>query len=788
MQLGEKWLRSWVNPDLSIESICDQLTNLGLEVDDVIENKPSFSGVLVGEIKQVKQHPNADRLTICEVDGGNGLVDVVCGAPNVRVGMKAPFAPPGAQLAGVGKIKATKLRGTLSNGMLCSSDELGISDDHSGIMDLDDTLAIGTQLTELFELEDRSIVFDLTPNRGDCFCLRGVARELAVINEFDFADYEQNTIPSSCDSRVEIELHDPMGCPRYLGRVIENVNLANPTPPLIVSRLTHAGLRSINPIVDVLNYVMLELGQPMHAFDLDHVAQGIGVRRARNGEKLVLLDSEEIELDEDVLLITSADKPVAVAGVVGGLASGVTENTTSVLLECAYFSPSAIFGTARKYGLNTDAATRYERGVDFQLQHRAMERATELLLEITGGSAGPVCEAEDTAELPSNVTVELSKRRLAQAIGETIPDATVVNIFARLGLQPKTTADGWTVTQPSHRFDIAIEEDLVEEVCRVYGYDRVVTRVPHTDLELRQASSRAGDAADLRAALVRLGYYEVVTYSFIDHAQNARYAPAQTYPTLQNPMSADRSVMRGSLVPGLLSVLKHNVARQIESVRVFEFGQCFNELSEGLNQEHRIAGVSTGKRYPESWSNDDSDVDFYDVKGDVHQLLPAMSARLERSTREFLHPGQSAEVILGNKPVGFYGRLHPDLEKELDCSSPVVVFELKAEVLRSVTVPQYSPVSAYPSVRRDLALLVDEKLDAFAIENVARESLGDLLVEFTVFDVYQGDGVAEGKKSLGVGMRLQEQHKTLDLEEANSHIERLINTLGSKLGVQLRDA
>lgn len=787
MQIGEKWLRSWIDPPVSHDTLSEQLTNLGLEVAELNEIKPQFTGVVVGEISDVQSHPTADRLSVCRVSAGTEDHQVVCGAPNVYAGMKVPYARIGAILPGGTAIREMEIRGQLSEGMLCSPKELGLSDDHSGILDLESSIAVGTDLAQLFELTDRTFVFDLTPNRGDCFSLRGIARELAVVNEMDFVEPKQSHVPSTCDTRVDIELKDPAGCPLYLGRVVRDVDLSKPTPTLIVKRLENSGLRAINPVVDVLNFVMLELGQPMHAFDLDHVSDGIVVRRARAGEKLILLDGEEITFDEQVLLITSGDRPVAIAGVIGGLVSGVTENTTRVLLECAYFPPSAIFGTARNFGMHTDASTRYERGVDYQLQHRAIERATELLLDAVGGEAGPVVEASDTNYIPIPDSFAISQEKLTQAIGESLPETTVTGIFERLGLQPTRTSDGWRVTQPSHRYDIEIEEDLVEEVCRVYGYDNIATCIPHTDLELRQAKSKRGDASDLRSRLASLGYYEVISYSFVDQDDNARFAPAQSYPVLQNPISSDRGVMRGSLLPGLLSMLDHNIARQADSIRIFEHGQCFNETSEGLEQEYFVGGIASGNRHPESWSHGAELLDFYDVKGDLEQLLPQQSIRFDRSKRDFLHPGQSAEIFVNDVHAGFIGRLHPELESRTASATPVFVFQCRSSALETVDVPQYTHVSAFPSINRDLALIVDASLESSHIETIVRDVVGDLLVKFTIFDVYQGEGIDENKKSIGIGLKLQDRNKTLQVEEANSQLDRVIDALSSKLGAQLRD-
>ena len=786
MRIPETWLREWVDPPVDLDQLCDQLTNLGLEVDAVEAIGGDFTDVVVGEIVSVDNHPQSEHLSVCTVTTGDEERQVICGAPNVRKGMKSAFARVGATLPNDVLVKRRAFQGIESHGMLCSASELSVGEDTTGLLELPSNATLGLPLDEILDINDNCIEIDLTPNRGDCFSIRGVAREVALVNEIPFKEPEvSSSVPSSAN-RLSIELEAPEGCPVYLGQVIGNVDVNAPVPFWLTRRLNTSGIRSVNAIVDILNYVMVEWGQPMHAFDLEAVRGGISVRRAHAREKLTLLDGTEAEMDEEVLLITSRDRPVAIAGVIGGLNSGVSESTQSVLLECAFFAPEAIIGTARKFGLQTDASTRYERGVDYELQETALQRATSLILEIAGGSAGPVIEARSQEHLPKRNKVSITKNRLAALIGEDIPNGSVEGIFQRLGFEPKESADSWKCRSPSHRFDIAIEEDLVEEVCRVYGYDNIATKMPNATLTLKPVASVRGDSNDLRTRLRSLGFHEAVTYSFIERERNTIFAGSSEPPVLQNPMSIEREVMRWSLLPGLLDVVSYNIARQHDHVRVFEYGQCFGSSDSTTFHRERVAGVAWGLRQPEGWSNRSESVDFFDLKGTVEQLLPVGEVEWKESNEPWLEYGNSADILIDGKILGSFGRLESKTQELFGIDGPTYVFELEASLLRDAHPRTAQTISTLPSVRRDLALVLDEAISLGQIEQEVSDELGILLTEFTVFDVFRSEKLGRNKKSLAIGMTLQDANRTLVDSEANDRIDALVQRLRERFGAQLR--
>ncbi|MXW53510.1 MAG: phenylalanine--tRNA ligase subunit beta [Gammaproteobacteria bacterium] len=786
MRIPESWLREWVDPPVSLDQLCDQLTNLGLEVDAVEAIGGDFTDVVVGAITSVEIHPQSDHLTVCSVSTGDEEHQVVCGAPNVRVGMKSAFARINAALPNEIRVKRRAFQGVESNGMLCSASELGVGEDATGILELPSTATLGLPLADTHNIEDNCIEIDLTPNRGDCFSIRGVAREVAVVNELPVREPEVSQSVNSSTKQVPIELEAPEGCPVYLGQIIENLDVNAQVPFWLTRRLNACGIRSVNAIVDILNYVMVEWGQPMHAFDLEAVSCGIGVRRARAQEKLTLLDGTEAKLDEEVLLITSGDRPVAIAGVIGGLDSGVSDGTQSVLLECAFFVPDAVVGTARKYGLQTDASTRYERGVDYELQETALQRATSLILEIAGGSAGDVIEARSQEHIPTPITVSIAKNRLSALIGEEIPDTSVQGIFRRLGFDPSESAESWTCRSPAHRFDISIEEDLVEEVCRVYGYDNVATKMPNATLALEPVANARGDSSDLRTKLKSLGYHEAVTYSFIEREKNAEFAGSNESLVLQNPMSIEREVMRWSLLPGLLDVVSYNIARQHDHVRVYEYGQCFGYSDSKTLHRERLAGVAWGLRQPEGWGNQSELVDFFDLKGNIEHLLPVGEVEWKESNVPWLEYGNGADIFVDGKKLGSFGLLESKTQEVFEIEGSTYVFELEANLLLDTETKTARAISTYPSVRRDLALVLDESISVGRIEQEVSNELGELLVEFTVFDVFRSEKLGRNKKSLAIGMTLQDTRRTLVDTEANDQIDAVVLRLKEQFGAQLR--
>ncbi|MFU8816972.1 MAG: phenylalanine--tRNA ligase subunit beta [Pseudomonadales bacterium] len=794
MKFSEAWVREWVDPPVARDELFHQLTMAGLEVEGFEPVAAGFSGVVVGEIVALARHPDADKLSVCEVSDGEQHFQVVCGAPNVRVGLKSAFARVGAVLPGDFKISKAKLRGVESAGMLCSASELGLSDDHEGILELPDALQPGTDLRTALALDDVSVELNLTPNRGDCLSVRGLAREVGVLNSLAVRPPASAAVPPAIDATFPVALQAPEGCPRYLGRVIRGVDIGRGTPVWLKEKLRRCGVRSIDPVVDVTNFVMLELGQPMHAFDLERLQGGIVVRLAQPGEKLRLLDGQEVALDAETLLIAHEAGPLAIAGVMGGESSGVGPATRDVFLECAFFAPLAVAGTARRYGLHTDASQRYERGVDFELQSQAMERATQLLLDIVGGEPGPAVEAVAPEHLPGKRQVRVRERRLQALLGVAIDTAEVDEALTRLDFalveRLETSAEGvcWVIEAPSHRFDIEREADLVEEVCRIYGYNRIPARRPVTDLALRQVPLDRASEADLKRQLAALGFQEAVTYSFVEPRLQDLLDPGVEALRLANPMSSEQSVMRTCMLPGLVEALRVNLSRQQERVRLFETGLCFRPGA-SLQQELMLAAVCCGARMPLNWAQPAEPLDFFDMKGVVERLFDWAGHGAVSFTPlqdPVLHPGQAASICVAGESMGRLGRLHPEIEATLDISKPVYLFEIKGQTILARGPRSHRGISRYPSVRRDLALVVAREVPAAAVEAVIRSTLGEVLVDLRLFDVYQGKGIDSNKKSLAVGLTLQDASATLTEDRISRYTQDAVAALQSAVGARLR--
>lgn len=795
MIFSEQWIREWVSPSLTTQQLMDQLTMAGLEVDGFSAVAGKFSGVVVGEVTSVISHPDADKLRICEVSDGTATVQVVCGASNVRVGLRAPFARVGAELhsatdASVLKIKQARLRGVESNGMLCSAQELGLAESADGLLELPSDAPVGECIREYLHLEDVSVELDLTPNRGDCLGIAGLAREIGALNGLVPQTPEIPVIPPAISDTFEVRVLAPDQCPRYLGRVVRGVDATVESPLWLKETLRRCGMRSIDPVVDVTNYVLLELGQPMHAFDLSVLKDGIAVRMAHEGEKLVLLDGKEVSLSEDILVIADGQGPLAMAGVMGGLSSGVSKSTKDVFLECAYFAPLAMAGRARRYGLHTDASHRYERGVDYKIQALAMERATGLLIEIVGGQPGPV--AERLGNLPDAAVIELRLEKVTRILGLTIPSSQIQGILTMLGMEVLKHSDELIVVKvPSFRFDISLDVDLIEEIARVYGYNRLPRTRPLTRMSLGERTETKSGVSGFKDRLIALGYQEVVTYSFVEPGLMQRVN--STYPAiaLQNPISSDMSVMRTSLWPGLLNVLKHNVNRQHERVRIFEMGQVFLKAGERTNYPAYFSGLIYGPLNPEIWSHTKKQLDFFDIKGDVETLLDFSknqnSFRFVPSQHQALHRGQCAALELNGVCIGMVGALDPSLQRELGINSRVYLFELNIESLQRAEIPKIKELSRYPEVNRDLAIVVDVEVSAAQILDNVRESAGDSLVNLRIFDVYQGDAVEKTKKSIALGLTLQHPSRTLSEDDINEIINRCVKGLDAKFNAKLRN-
>ncbi|PEQ17747.1 phenylalanine--tRNA ligase subunit beta [Piscirickettsia salmonis] len=793
MQLSEQWLRTWVNPEVSTAVLADQLSMAGLEVDGMTAVAAEFSQVIVAEITHCEQHPDADRLRVCQVNTGTETVQIVCGAPNARVGIKVALAQIGAVLPPLAedkpfKIKKSKLRGVESEGMLCSARELELADEHEGIIELAIDAPVGMDLREYLSLNDVSIDVDLTPNRGDCLSIAGIAREVSVLNRTALTPVHVELIAPVHDERIDIELNAGEDCPRYIGRIIKEVNVHTKAPLWLTERLRRSGIRSISLPVDVTNYVMLELGQPMHAFDLNTVKGGIEVRRACPGETLVLLDGTEISLTPDVLVIADDAKPLAMAGIMGGESSGVSDDTQDLFLESAFFAPTAIAGRARRYGLHTDSSHRFERGVDPELARVAIERATQLIIDIASGKPGPCLEAEKPEYLPTPVKLILRQPRIAKILGVSIADDEVEDILVHLGMTVERIAGGWQVSVPSFRFDMEREEDLIEEIARIHGYDHIPLHAPKRPATVPVNSEQKLTVAQLSQVLVNRGYSEAMNYSFLDEKLQTLVCPKDEFLRLANPLSEELAIMRTSLLPGLLKSLLHNQKRQQERVRLFEVGTCFR-LVEGKKQERqRIAGVIAGAVLPLHWSGETA-ADFYDLKGDVEALLALTQAETMFKSAEHsaLHPGQSAQVKVNGRCAGVIGALHPHLAQKLNVKGKAFLFELDLQAISSATLPKAKSLSRYPSIKRDLALLVDEAISAADLTTAVSDVVPEQLQDVRIFDIYQGEGIQEGKKSVALSLILQDLSRTLTEEDVAALIEKVKNTLMTTFGAVLRE-
>jgi len=794
MKFSEKWLREWVNPSVSTDELSEQLSMAGLEVDGVEAVAGEFSGVVVGEVVECGQHPDADKLQVTKINvGADELLDIVCGAPNCRQGLKVAVAKVGAVLPGNFKIKKAKLRGQPSFGMLCSFSELGISDDHDGILELPADAPIGQDIRDYLQLDDVTIEVDLTPNRADCLGIKGLAREVGVLNQTTVNQLQIPAVTEKITDSRNIQLLAPEACPRYLGRVIQNINLDAVTPLWMVEKLRRSGVRSIDPVVDITNFVLLELGHPMHAFDNNKLEGDVVVRFAEQDEKLILLDGNEVTLQDNTLVIADSKKALAMAGIFGGLDSGVTKQSKDIFLESAFFAPEAIMGKARQYGLHTDASHRYERGVDPQLQQMAMQRATQLLLDIVGGEAGPVVEAIDTASIPKDRSVMLRHSRLSKVVGIEIAAETVTDIFKRLGFSVSFENQVWQISVPPYRFDISIEEDLIEEVARVYGYNQIPNIAPVASLKMSQHQEQKVQLNQLKNTLVESDYQEAITYSFVDPKIQSLLFPQMQGLQLPHPISSEMSTMRVSLWTGLLQSVSYNQKRQQSRVRLFESGLRFiPDKSEktGVKQELVISGVVCGLVADENWDNATRAIDYFDVKADVENLLNCAGVedyRFKSASHSALHPGQCAEILIGDTLVGYIGAIHPQFEKSLGLNGRSFVFELEINALGVKKLPLAQEISKFPANRRDIAIVVDDDKVVGDILSCIEKFGANQLVGLNLFDVYRGKGIAQGKKSLAISLILQDKTKTLQEIDIQATVDGILARLSQKFQASLRD-
>lgn len=789
MRFSLNWLKQWVPTSLDAAAVAERLTGAGLEVDELVAVGEGLDGVVVGEIVDCRPHPDADRLRICSVEfGGDAPATIVCGAPNARLGLKAPLATLGAHLPNGLKIKPARLRGVESEGMLCSEPELGLGDDAAGLMELDPELAVGRPLADALGLPDHEIEVDLTPNRADCLSIRGIARELAAIEGLACNEVDIAPVPAATVRGIEIELLAPEDCPRYVGRVIEGLDPSAPTPAWMAERLMRSGLRPKSALVDVTNYVLLELGQPMHAFDLDRIEGGIRVRRAEAGDRITLLDGQQVEPEPDMLLICDHAGPVALAGIMGGADSAVGDSTTAILLESAWFNPAAIIGKGRRFGLATDSAHRFERGVDPALQRAAIERATALLLEIAGGRPGPVVEQTVEDMLPARPTIRLRPQRVNQLLGTSLGSDRIVEVLQRLGMEVSGDGDVLAVVPPTARRDLEIEVDLIEEVARLVGYDALPARAPGGRLRAVVASERQAPMSRLRAALEARGFQEVMCWSFVARSDLERLGMAADAQPLANPLSQDLALLRTSLVPGLLRTAQNNLRHQQPRVRLYETGHVF---ATDRPERERLGLLLAGPAEPEGWLAERRAVDFYDLKGEIEHLLallgqPRGAWSVEPGDAEWLHPGQRMRLMRDGAAFGHAGQLHPAIAAEFGFAGPVFVAELALGDLRARGLPEYRGVPRFPSVRRDLAMIVPEEVPAEAVEHVAAGAAGRLLERCVVFDQYQGEGIESGCKSLAIGLIFRDVSRTLADSDVDSVMLSVTEALQQRLRVRLR--
>ncbi|HEM8711710.1 TPA: phenylalanine--tRNA ligase subunit beta [Acinetobacter baumannii] len=791
MKISENWLRTWVNPAIDSDTLSDQLTMLGLEVDELAPVAKPFTGVVVGEVLTVEQHPDADRLRVTTVNIGSGEpLQIVCGAPNVRAGMKAPVATIGAILPGDFKIKKGKLRGVESQGMLCGASEIDLEDKIDGLLELPDDAPVGVNIREYLKLDDNVIDISITPNRGDCFSIRGIAREVAVINQLQMNEPEIKSVDATITDEKKVVISTD-GAPRYLGRVIKNVNVKAATPEWMEQALARSGIRTHSILVDVTNYVLMELGQPMHAFDLAKIEGTVHVRQAQPQEKLQLLNDQEVELQDDVMVIADDQKALAIAGIMGGLASSVTDDTTDIFLESAFFAPLAIAGRARRFGLHTDSSQRYERGVDFELPLIAMNRASQLIQELAGGEFGPITVAEKSDLLPKREAIELKQAQVDQLLGYKVAAEFITDALTRLGCEVTVQANGeWSVVPPSHRYDMAIYQDLIEEVARINGYDNIQISLPSMDVQLAKYQDRF-EIAQLRQTVVTLGYQEAISFSFADAKLEKQLNPRVSPLMLANPISSDLAAMRSTLLSSLIPCVQYNLNRQQSRVRFFELGLRFDYQNansiQDLKQIPTLALVAVGSREPESWHAKPQPMDFFDFKGEVEEILAAGRVKVEyvRSERPWLHPGQSAEILVDGQSIGYLGRLHPSLENELDLSTTWVAELDQAAVLQSY-VSNFTELSRFPSVRRDIALLISDNINVRDIQQLIEKTGGELLDSTWLFDVYTGQGVEEGKRSLAFALLWQHPSRTLEDAEIKSGMDNIIQVLENTYQATLR--
>ena len=791
MQISKKWLEQWVATGMGEQAIADTLTMAGLEVDSVSPVAPRISKLVVGKVVELAPHPNANKLNICKVDvGKKALLQIVCGASNVGVGLKAPVALVGCKLPNGLTIKPVELRGVRSMGMLCSAAELGLEEVSEGLLLLDSSARAGASVIDFLQLDDYMIEVDLTPNRGDCLSVAGVARELAALTGKKLRPVKWKKARSQQCRKITVTVPARKQCPRYIGRVVESIDASAVTPMWMKERLRRCGVRSIHPVVDITNYVMLELGQPMHGFDLDKIKGPVSVRLSRADDKIELLDGQSVSPKGKSLVIADGNGPIALAGIMGGATTAVDVQSSNIFLESAFFTQDAIAGKAREHGLHTDSSHRFERGVDPELQEAAIEYATSLLVEICGGKPGQLIKVQSAPDLPKRKKILLRKDRIDSLLGIEISNAAVEKILKRLGMKIVKRRGGWTVTPPSYRFDLNIEVDLIEEVARLHGYENLPSSSFTATGQFVPVPDGVMTEQRARTVLIDRDYQEVITYSFVDPALQKAIYPNASSPVLSNPISEEMASMRAGLWPGLVSTAIYNMNRQQNRVRIFEKGSRFSLVRGRYTESEIIGGLVFGSVLPEQWGETERDVDFFDVKGDVESLLVAAglgdAVHYVKTDHPALHPGKGATIELDGQKVGDFGQIHPALSAKFEFDKPVFLFEIDYSALKGQKVPEFRQISRFPAIRRDLALVLAENIPAQAVLDCARRSAGPLLADLELFDEYRGEGIDSGRKSLGLGLTLQDSSRTLNEEEVESVVLEVVDTLRRELGAEPR--
>lgn len=798
MKFSEKWLREWVNPTfnhqpLTTQTLADQLTMAGLETDGLHPVAGKFNHVIVGEIKHAEPHPKADRLHICQVDvGQKALLNIVCGAPNARTGIKVAVAMIGAVLPNGMTIQKAKLRDVVSEGMLCSAQELGLLETSEGIIELPEDAPIGKDFREYRDLEDTVIELSITPNRGDCLSIAGIAREIAALNHCIIHEPEITPITETITDTKTVKINYSEGCGQYFGRVIKNINQQAQAPVWLTERVKRSGTRSISPVVDITNYILNELGQPLHAFDLDTLQGDIVVRLSKEGEILELLDGNTVILKAGTLLIADESGPIAMAGIMGGLRTAVTEKTKNIFLESAWFAPTAITGKARQYSISTDAAYRYERGVDPTLQQKALIRAVNLIQHIVGGDVGPETQVITTPHLTAK-NVLLHLKSIERLLGILLTEDDLKNLemsFQRLGFIVTTNKENWEIQIPSHRSDLSIEADLIEEAARIYGYQKIPTTLLNSELKAHLIPENKVSVEKLNDTLVARGYQEIITYSFVNKEKQSSLYPEGESLCLLNPITSEHTVMRKGLWPGLLEAAAYNQNRQINDLRLFELGARFNLDHQIVQQKNSLSGLCAGIRSALTWNEPTRPYDFFDMKGDVESLIALSNlhttCRFEAAVHPALHPGQSAQILSEQNTIGWVGALHPELHKQWNLSGAVFLFELDLDILMNTIIPEYQKISKFPSIRRDISFILNAAIPAQILLDFIKNQDTSILKNAEIFDMYQGSHVAENQKSLAIALTLQHSERTLIESEVNELIEKIISQLQTKFSIVLR--